>query len=219
MADLKRIRRSVLATAIGVCTLWAAAMAPAHASLVGTTVDVTFDSPNDGPFTASNTGVLVGAGVEITAGDGSDVGDNAMLPGAGVSEFIDIGDFSITLRLLAGDSGPPPITGWGTNARYIFSGLGIAGFDIVGVTATSLFGITNFDSSWASFDSPSQVSFRVDLVEFAAGVGGVSAYGDVSLTLQTRPNGGGTVPEPGSLALVAMAMLSLWGASRRRVIG
>jgi hypothetical protein len=62
-------------------------------SLLGSNLDVTFDSPFFG-FTDSQT-ETVGAGPEITPGDGSDIGDLDLATG----EYVDIGASSITLGI------------------------------------------------------------------------------------------------------------------------
>ena len=220
MSIQARFRSSLLAALMGLLALGSTQV---HAGLVGTMVDVTLSSPGDG-LLLTDLGVLVGAGPEIAPGiDPSNIGGatGIMLTGGTASEFIDIGDFSISLRLLAGASGPPT-TGWAANAAYIFSGLTIAGMDITGVTLSDLGGIANFDAGWATRDSASQISLRLDLIEFTVPNSGTT-YGDLRINLVTQATGPGPgpgpgpgVPEPGSMALVGLALVSLWAAGRRR---
>ena len=215
MSIQARFRSSLLAALMGLLALGSTQV---HASLVGTMVDVTLSSPIDSVL-VTDLGVMVGAGAEIAPSiDPSNIGgaSGVMLTGATHSEFIDIDAFSITLRLLAGASGPPPTTGWGANAAFIFSGLNIAGMDIIGVTLSDLGGIANFDSTWATLDSASQISLRQDLIAFTVPNSGTT-YGDLRINLVTQATGPGPgVPEPGSMALVGLALVSLWAGGRRR---
>jgi hypothetical protein len=204
------------------------ASVPAHAapSLIGTTVNAQVLAPAlSADF--SNLNIAVTAAVEISAGDGSAIGNGFLLTGVfnggNLPEQVDFDALTISLRILAGDPGPPLNTGAGAGAKWLFSGLDIAGFDIIGAAITANSGFSNFASNWLSFDDATDiVTLAIDTMAFTAGTGGNSAFGELTITLNTRaitepPNP--PLPEPGSIALACVALLSLWATRRRQTNG
>jgi len=142
-------------------------------------------------------------------------------------EFIQFDGNSIKIRLEAGDDSTGIFrTGYLgdgiEHARYVFGDLNISGFTIVGVLASAFDGFANGGSTGLAGPGPAQdfvhlldahtVSFDLDELLFdpAHTFNGVYRYMDVRLDLQTRPNTGNPVPEPGSLALALLAMGLLW---------
>lgn len=214
----------------------AAAALPAAASLVGSSLTVTLNSPNGfdqgGPGGQDPTPILltdnvtVGGGVEISAGNGTNIGGfmitGADPTGANLPEFIDIASTSISVRVLEGR--PPPFgggTGYEAQARYVFSGFDFGvGTTLVGATLANGGGFSNYSASWLSFDAvTSSVSLALDTMLFSEIAG--SNFGALTINLQTRQGPGpdpdpGTVPEPGTLALAGLAFAGLAAASRRR---
>jgi len=149
-------------------------------------------------------------------------------------EFIQFDGNSIKLRLEHGaDSNGIFSTGYlgvaGEHARYVFSGLNIAGFTITGVLASALDFSNSGDTGLAGpgtaqdyvhLDNGHTVSFDIDELLFVGThtFNGGYRYMDVRLDLLTRPDNGNPVPEPGSLALALLGMGLLWrgrsGAAR-----
>lgn len=197
----------------------------AHASLIGQPITVQLSSPNgcaacSGAVNVSDT-IVVGSGPESAAGDAATtIGKDWMLSGvsngSAVSEFIDLGVDNIALRIL-GYAGEGE-AGWGSGARYVFTGLQnfaggtVTGIDVSGsgLTQAVLDDLANI----VSFDAlASSISVRLDLLAFV-NVGGADV-GDLAIRLRTRTNEG-TVPEPGTVALAGMALLALAATARRR---
>jgi hypothetical protein len=204
----------------GFATLTLALAGLAQAAVLnGDQVQITLSSPNGiaGDSTPISLVDLktVGAGPEIAVGDGSNIG-GFMLPG----EFIDLNNLSIQLRIgtgavnLLGQQNP----GYAAGAIYLFESLNVAGETIVGASITGNSGFSNFSASWLNFLSPNSLSLDIGSMLFTGGAADIDTFGDITITLQTRPNGGNDVPEPGAL-LLAFAALGAWrvGAGRRRL--
>ncbi len=195
------------------------AAAPANATLIGDSVTAQLVSPggllsDPTPINLSDTVTAVSPGIEIAAGNGTNIG-GFMLTGVGVQESIDFQDFSIVLRLLAGDPAHPDLTGYAAGAKYVFSGLNLSGGEtITGVSLTAV-SIANLNQAWVSLDNPNQISFALDLLQFVVPASGTT-FGDVTINIAHRLVTPPTVPEPASLLLAGEALLGLWQTGRRR---
>ncbi len=197
---------------------------PAQASLIGDSVTAQLLSPNGitsdpSPINLSDT-VTVGSGVEISAGDGSNIGgpttvgtitDCCMLTGATASEFIDFQADQILVQILAGDTDQSGnlITGYASGAQYILSSLDYIGGVITGITVNTS-GFINPSALAVTLVDPNTISLNLDTVEIAPPASG-TAFGDVTIGLQVRlteppPP---TVPEPSTLLLIAAPALLL----------
>lgn len=162
----------------------------------------------------------------ITAAGGGPVG-SWMLN----AEEITFSGNSIHVRSYAGDdTGGVLTTGYlgsgGQHARYEFDGLSIAGKTIVGVNIfafdgyadSGVTGLLGSASSLVHYIDTDTISLDLDSIVFAdRGTGTSNAHADFRIDLITRDatDPGGTVPEPATLALFAIAALGA-GVARRR---
>ena len=167
--------------------------------------------------------VTPGAGVEISAGDGSPIGANMLA--ATFPELIDFSGDSILLRVYAGsaDGGILTTGALGTatqHARYEFSGLQVPGQMIVGLSmgTSDGFAFSGFSGvaspaspgAYIHLVNPGSVSFDLDTLTFKdRGNGQSEAFAEFRIDLATTP-----VPEP-SIGALLFAGLLLLGTVRR----
>jgi hypothetical protein len=218
------VRQPVMVGLVALMTL----APPVHAAALTGTTTASLFSDNTTVLAADT--VTIGPGIEISAGDGSNIGAQ-MLTGTAlpsntpVSEAIDFQSLTIALRILSGgtDGLGQPVTGWGPGAHYVFAGLNLDVGSIVSISATgSAADIANLGSlsSWVNLDNPNQISFALDNIIFVDKPG--ADYADIAINLvasTVTPPPGGNVPEPGSLALAGLAMAGLWSLRRRAARG
>lgn len=174
-----------------------------QASLVGQDVTVTFSESGFGDEVDV---VTVGAGNEIIAGDGSNIGDNIFLD----FDFINIESESIVLQLQGGGGAHSTgfsLLGFGPDASYSFTGLNwgvtpgrITGVDIVldNVIGVSLLSEVNFTDN------------SIDLIVGTLGIGEILGAADIgtvtlNLTVDHSP-----VPLPASLPLFLTGLIFVW---------
>lgn len=185
------------------------------ASLTGDSVEVKLSMPNgitgDPTPATLTTSVVVGAGVEVAAGDGSDVGNFMLTNAQAISEFIDFDAFTINLRLLNGDPDNEALLGFGAGAAYLFSDLNIAGKVIVGGSLSDLGGFSNFSTAWLGFNGLDAFSLALDTIELADRGQGIGRFGDLQITLLVRDDDQdpGRVPLPASLLLIGAGLIAL----------
>ncbi len=161
----------------------------AEATLIGQDVTVEF---LEGADSFSDV-VTVGAGSEISFGDGTDIGDEILLD----FESIDIGASSISYDIQGG--GPPhstpgfSTTGFGADARFVFSNL-------IFSTPSRITAVDVVLSSVIGVLLGAEVTFTDDSVTLFVGTLGIAEgngldIGNITLDLTFTPIDG-TVPEP-----------------------
>ena len=208
--------RSVYQTAAAALVLVAASAAPGWAATIGIgdaitvqLIDHGFGDPD--PAIVNTT---VSAGLEVSEGDGSDIGSGLMLDG----EYIDVAATSIVFSIHGGGidaAAGGTTTGYGPGARYVISGLvdpalgEITGVsllfeDVVGVTlgAEALF-------------SAHSVTLYIDTLGIL--FDGFDNLGTVTMNLTIRDitdPGPIPAPEPGTLRLRGSGVAAAW--TRRR---
>lgn len=226
-SPVRRMLGALFCTAAALCapSAWADFQSDITVKLIapgGITADPT-------PISVSQLVTTANFATGIHTGDGSPIG-GWMLRG----EEITFSGNSIHVRAHAGDdTGGVFTTGYlgsgGQHARYEFDGLSIAGKTIVGVNIFAFDGYGNsgftgllgtLATDLVHFIDADTISLDLDSIIFAdRGNGSSNAHADFRIDLVTRdadPNPDpGTVPEPASLALFAIAALGA-GAARRR---
>jgi len=209
------------ALALAVSTAVPATAAP---TLIGDTL--TFQLLDDGiglgsPLTHIETIIAAGGGID--EGDASTIG-NVMLPG----EYIHVFSQSVEFSLFGGSLTflPPPndsyqTTGFGTDARYVLSGLFEPGVsEITGVTIGLTDAVNVALGSQVLFDAHSVTLKLGDLGILTSGTN----LGRVRLdfTVRELEEPPPPVPEPATLALVGSGLAAVWfrrrGASGRDAI-
>ena len=173
-----------------------------QASLVGQDVTVTFSETGFGDEVDV---VTVGAGNEIIAGDGSNIGDNIFLD----FDFINIGSESIVLQLQGGGGFHSPgfsLLGFGADASFSFTGLNwgvmpgrVTGVDIV---LDNVIGVA----------LGSEVFFTDNSIDLIVGTLGIGEIPDVDLGLITLnlTVDHSPVPLPASLPLFLTGLIFVW---------
>lgn len=182
-------------------TALAFAALPAHATLIGQTVDIAL---TDGGSLNLADSVVVGAGAEITPGDGTNLG-GAMLP----NELVDLSAFSILIRLEEGLAGGA--TGYPLGTRLEFTSLVFSdpSLRITGVAVT-LGNITGVRLGAQVVFTESSVSLFVDTLTIGELPNAVDV-GTVRLDLTVA-----SVPEPHAAWLLALAGSGLLALGARR---
>lgn len=186
------------------------------------------------PTVALTSTVTIGPDVEISAGNGTNVGD-FMLAGASpiptshpayadLGEFIDVVGRDVYVRVLQGasDGSTGYLGAGGQHARYEFSGLNIPGEAITSLsytagddfTSAGPAGLSNLGTLPSTFIHLTSANGFVieldDLRFFDRGNGSANNHADFKVSFQTTP-----VPEPSTWAM-GLAGIGLAGVCLRR---
>lgn len=182
-------------SALRACALWALSMAlsgPVAALSLGDAVTATLSDPGV-PLLASDD-IVVAAGPELTAGDGSAIG-MWLLPG----EAIDLGEG--LLELVLEEGAPDGSTGYGSGAhlRFVFPGFGSARY-LRDVTVLLLENVTGVAVGSEVVFGGDELTVFLDTLRIGD-IPGID-IGRVVLGLEV-------VPEPGTLALLGLGLAGL----------
>lgn len=166
-------------------------------------------------------GITLQPGASVTPGDGTVLGDEFLLP----SEFISLVGSEIRIRVAQGasDGSTGYLGAAGVPATFTFSGLALAGKNIVGLTlgfndgfgATGTTGIANLQAltsaNWIRLIGSNAVAVNLDTLLFRdRGQGESGNYADIRIAFQTVP-----VPEAATWSLMLVG-LALGGVAIRR---
>lgn len=198
------IRRTVLA--IGFVALSLGLSLPAGATLLTDTIDISTDFGFP-LVTATDNGVLVGAGVELTQGGGSSHDTQDFLYNIGDS--IDIGASTITFNFAAEPTGAFPFA-----FTSIFSDLDWVGFPTFGLVGVTIVDPDSVLSPGAQANVLTASSF--DFQGTANIPGGQSISFSLELDFQDQDTPVPGVPEPAILPLLAAGLMGLLYGRRRK---